>query len=370
MYKHKAFLTLIVFSLSVAALVGVISTTHAANEAVNITIAGQVGHEESNTLLAGVTIRLTGPVSRTILTDANGQCSFGSVPAGQYNLSASKAGYQLYPPAVNGDMFSDQWREFTASGPMPNPMPTATPGAPTLSWVSYFDTAQSFNDVNPVMTVDAQGNVLVSAMSFNEQSRYGDSDIVTMKYDRNGTRLWTRRFTGAEPAQDMPTDIRTDTQGNVYVTGGVWSGVEPDFDIVTIKYDASGNEVWSRLFNGTADYQDFGHALRLDAAGNVYVAGYSISNNNGRIDNNFITLKYDNNGVQQWVRYFDGGMSDGAEELELDASGNIYVTGTSIVIVNGGSTSDIITVKYNAAGVEQWVNRYDSHSLTDDTAYR
>ena len=46
------------------------------------------------------------------------------------------------------------------------------------------------------------------------------------------------------------------------------------------------------------------------------------------------------------------------------------VTGTSIVIVNGGSTSDIITVKYNAAGVEQWVNRYDSHSLTDDTAYR
>jgi hypothetical protein len=335
-----------------------------------ITVRGQVGHQESNTRLAGVTVKLTGgAVNLTTQTDADGQYSFGSVPGGQYTLTASKAGYQMYPPAVSGDMFSDQWRDFTASGPAPNPMPSPTPGTPVQAWASYYDGPGGFNEGNPVTALDAAGNVYVAAYSYKEFNRYGDKDVVVMKYDRAGNLQWSRRFGGSGNLQDDPSDIRTDAQGNVYLTGSFWNDVEPDFDIFTVKFDTNGNQLWLKTYNGTADYQDFGHALRLDSSGNVYVAGYSVGNNNGRIDNNFITLKYDTNGNQLWKREFDGGSYDGAEELEVDAAGNVFVTGTSTVN-SGGSTSDIITVKYDTNGAQQWVNRYDSHSSYDDTAMR
>ncbi|HEY0459420.1 MAG TPA: FG-GAP-like repeat-containing protein [Pyrinomonadaceae bacterium] len=335
-----------------------------------ITVSGQVGHQESNTLLAGVTVKLTGgAVNLTTQTDANGQYSFGSVAAGQYTLSASKTGYQMYPPAVSGDMFSNQWREFTASGPVPSPLPSPTPGAPVQAWASYYDGPGGFNENNPVMALDAADNVYVTATSYNVFNRFGDKDVVVMKYDPNGNLQWSKRFGGTGNLQDDPSDIRTDAAGNVYVTGSLWNGVEPDFDIFTVKFDTNGNQLWMKIYNGTADYVDLAEALRLDAAGNVYVTGYSVSNNNGRIDNNFVTLKYDTNGNQLWKREFDGGFDDGADELELDASGNVYVMGTSVVY-NGGATSDIITVKYDTNGTHQWINRYDSHSSQEDLGVR
>ena len=341
-----------------------------AQNALAISVSGQVGHQESNSLLSGVTVKLTGgSVNLTTQTDAGGKYSFAPVPAGRYTLSASKTGYQFYPSAVSGDMLDDQWREFTASGPMPNPLPSPTPGAPVKAWASYYDGPGGFNEQNPAMALDAAGNVYVTAASYNEFNRYGDKDIVVMKYDRGGNLVWTRRFGGSGNLQDDPADIRTDAQGNVYVTGSVWNDVEPDFDIVTVKFDTNGNQLWLKTYNGTADYQDFGHALRLDAAGNVYVAGYSVANNNGRIDNNFITLKYDANGNQLWKREFDGGLDDGAEELEVDAAGNVFVTGGSN-LNNGGATSDIITIKYDTNGTQLWLNRYDSRSSYDDTAMR
>lgn len=364
MFSHKLLFLLVLSPLCVDAAVA-----QKARSSASITVAGVVGHRDTNTVMSGVKVTLSGSGVNLIgTTTPNGQFSF-SVPPGTYNLSVSKAGYQFSPPALNGDMFSNQWQDFTAEGPTPSPMPTPTPGAPQEAWSSYFDPGLGFNDVNPVMAVDPQGNTIVAAMSFNVANRYGDADITLAKFDRFGALLWNGRIAGLGGAQDAPTDIRTDGAGNIYLTGYVWNGAEPDFDVVTAKYSPAGSQLWLRTYNGTADYYDGGEAVRVDANGNVYVGASSIGNNGGRIDNNIALLKYDANGTLLWEREWDGGDSDGAEELELDASGNAYVMGTSIV-QNGGSTSDIITVKWNSNGARQWENRYDSRSLSDDTGYR
>lgn len=343
--------------------------TRGADAAAAITVAGVVGHQETNTLMSGVTVKLTGSgYSSTQQTGANGQFSF-TAPPGTYSLTVSKAGYQMYPPGVNGDMFGDQWWDFTGSGPAPNPMPTPTPGAPREAWSRYWDGPGGFNEINPIISVDPQGNVAFAAMTFNEFNRYGDTDIIVGKYDRNGILQWTRRIAGPEAAQDQPTDIRTDAAGNVYVTGNLWIAAQPYYDIVTAKFDANGGEQWRRTYNGLGDYNDNADALRVDSVGNVYVTGSTIVITNGRTNNNFCLLKYDPNGTLLWEREWDGGDNDGANELELDRSGNIIVTGTAAVF-NGGYSNDIVTVKWLSNGNLSWVNRFDTASGHDDNAYR
>ena len=62
--------------------------------------------------------------------------------------------------------------------------------------------------------------------------------------------------------------IAVDNLGNIYVTGD-------DYDYVTIKYDSSGQEQWLARYDGPGNTEDHVAALALDLSGNVYVTGAS-----------------------------------------------------------------------------------------------
>ena len=99
-------------------------------------------------------------------------------------------------------MFSDRVRDFTASGPVPNPLRSPTPGSPSVAWSSFYDGPGGFNEFNPIMAVDSGGYSYVAAVSYNQFDRYGDKDIAVMKYDPAGTRLWVKRFDDPGHGQD------------------------------------------------------------------------------------------------------------------------------------------------------------------------
>src|SRR5688572_14298461 len=86
---------------------------------------------------------------------------------------------------------------------------------------------------------------------------------------------WASRYTSAGSNIDRAVDLARDASGNVIVTGTSWNG--SNFDIVTVKYDPAGNEVWNRSYNGTGAGFDEARAIYSDAAGNVYVTGFTES---------------------------------------------------------------------------------------------
>jgi hypothetical protein len=84
----------------------------------------------------------------------------------------------------------------------------------------------------------------------------------------------------------------------------------------------------------------------VDAAGNVYVAGYS-ENTDGTYD--YATLMYNANGDEVWVRRHEGGYFTlppdiPQPDLEVDATGNVYVAGYRYTDTTG---YDYITIKYS-----------------------
>src|SRR5439155_701956 len=101
----------------------------------------------------------------------------------------------------------------------------------------------------------------------------GDYDAFVAKYDPAGNALWIRQF--GTSGDDGPCGVAVDAAGNVYVAGftsGNLGGASAgDYDAFVAKYDAAGSAFWTRQF-GTSDYDD-AHGVAVDAAGNVYVAG-------------------------------------------------------------------------------------------------
>jgi len=189
-------------------------------------------------------------------------------------------------------------------------------------------------------------------------------DYVTLKYNSSGALQWVQRYNGPVNNDDRAYAITTDNSGNVYVTG-TSVGNYNNRDFVTIKYNSSGSEQWVQSYNGTGNGEDWAYSIAVDASGNVYVTGYSMGSGSNL---DYATVKYNSAGVQQWVQRYNGTGNgiDRPLSLTVDQHSNIYVTGSSF---DSGTLNDYATIKYNSSGIQQWVSIYNGPSNGDDVGY-
>src|SRR3990172_5316236 len=201
----------------------------------------------------------------------------------------------------------------------------------TEEWIARYDAPPGnclgCNYDYPIaIAVDGNGNVYVTGYVAMNNSGYTTTvDYATVKYDASGNQVWVARYNGPGNKQDKPTALAVDGNGNVYVTG--WSyGSFSDVDYATIKYDTSGNQLWVATYNGPGNSAT-PVAHSLDSYGNTYVTGYSYYGSGYNYD--YATVKYDPNGSQLWVARYNGPVNlDMATALAVDGSGNVYVTVT------------------------------------------
>jgi len=227
-------------------------------------------------------------------------------------------------------------------------------------WASIYNGPYNNYDIPNSMTVDGVGNVYVTGMSvYDTVLNNNRSNIVTIKYNASGIQQWAAVFDGPghpDSSADVPAVIAVDIQGNVYVTG--WSmGYSSGFDWATIKYNSNGVQQWVQRYVASAYSYDIPKDLKVDGLGNVYVTGRRTLSNTDLGD--FVTIKYNTSGVQQWIRIYDNQHANGdfASVLDIDNIGNVYVTGESYGV---GTHFDYATIKYNSSGDELWARRTNS----------
>ncbi|MHC4183292.1 MAG: SBBP repeat-containing protein [Planctomycetota bacterium] len=158
-------------------------------------------------------------------------------------------------------------------------------------------------------------------------------DFVVVKYDKNGTMMWERTYDSPGNSLDRITALTVDINGNVYATG-YSTGGGTFYDYSTIKYDASGNQLWIARYDGNGA-NDRPSGIVVDNNGNVYVTGESTYH--------YATVKYDSSGRQLGVARYESPGHDKASAIALDKDGNVYVTGRS----GGGGSYDFLTIKYS-----------------------
>jgi len=281
--------------------------------------------------------------------------------------------------------------------------------AQTLQWEALYNNSSDLTDYANDMTVDSKGNVYVTGESFLPGS---GNDVATVKYSKTGMPLWVSRYKGAGDASDYGIAIATDADGNVYVAAA--SGIGTARDILTIKYDSAGNELWVKQYDGSANSFDIPIGMKIDASGNIYVAGQTTGsssmldyilikylpdgteswvktyNGAGSVNDlaygmciddsfiyltgvsveagnlqNFTTIKYSPGGSEVWITHTDSVQGD-AKDVAVDKSGNVYITGYSTL--DTVALFDYLTVKYSSSGIEQWVKRYDGMGKSHDHA--
>jgi hypothetical protein len=208
-------------------------------------------------------------------------------------------------------------------------------------WTNRCHGAGSGSDLAIAMAVDGSGNVFVTGSSYDTN---GYPDFATIKYSNTGASLWTNYYNGPANGYDQAESVAVDGNGNVFVAGESDGGAS-SFDYATIKYSSAGTALWTNRYD-RANYSDYGVAMVMDGSGNVFVMGTSG------------LLLYSGAGVPLWTNYDAVGSL-----MAVDGGGNLLLTGSS---TTGGSGVDYVTHKYSAAGVPLWTNGYNGPGTYDD----
>ena len=258
----------------------------------------------------------------------------------------------LLSEANSKNLLADHMRQPIK--PLPRP-----PAGAQEAWVARYDGPATNDDEATAVAIDGSGNIYVTGFSFDPTTVY---DYATIKYNSAGQQQWIARYDGPENYTDQATAITVDASGNVYVTGGSSSN-SGSLDYTTIKYNSAGQQQWVARYDGFGD-DDVATAIAVDGSGNVYVTGYSYGSG---FNYDYVTIKYNSTGQQQWVARYDGPGNDDdkAIAIAVDASGSVYITGRSY---DPASDYDYATIRYDSAGQQQWVARYNGPANSDDEA--
>ena len=235
-----------------------------------------------------------------------------------------------------------------------------------MAWISIYNDPINGDDEADAMARDSYGNIYVTGNCSDSGASYG-WDITTVKYNSDGVQQWLVSFDGPGHGDDVPYDIAVDQHCNVYIAGYGQQNGAGGTNFLTMKIDSAGTIAWSRLLANSTNSLDAAFSVAVDADGNVFSTGATFVLSSGGFD--LTTVKYNTDGVQQWIQRYNSPFSDEdtGDNLLLDANDNIYITGVSAQFPGN---YDVITMKYNSSGVMQWVERYNGHADSNDGGIR
>jgi hypothetical protein len=94
-------------------------------------------------------------------------------------------------------------------------------------------------------------------------------DLLLIKTDSIGNQVWSRTF--GDTADDEGYSVQQTSDGGYIVAGFTSDNGRGGNGVWLIKADASGGRVWDRIFGGTGDYEDY--SVRQTSDGGYIIAG-------------------------------------------------------------------------------------------------
>ncbi len=261
--------------------------------------------------------------------------------------------------------------------------------------------------------VDSEGNIYIASV-FNGTVDFdpsggtdniasgGTTNAFLSKYSADGTYQWTKTWGGATEVRAY--GITIDSVDNIFVMGLFRD--TPDFDpgagtasvtavngldVYVSKFDSDGNFLWVRGW-GTTGTDNLLWDMKTDDANNIYAASYfsgtidfdggvGTTNATSAGNTDAYLIKYDADGIFQWVKTWGGTDVDTSYALDIADDGGIYTTGifgstadfdpsVGTNNVTSAGSYDPYLLKLDSDGIFQWVKTwggtgFDSGNLID-----
>lgn len=227
--------------------------------------------------------------------------------------------------------------------------------AGNLQWLRAFGSASGgeYDEIRSI-AADNQSNLFVTGRTNGDLAapNSGGSDSFIRKYDAVGNQLWTKQFGGNQV--DQGDDVAVDSQGNAYIAGYARASGPNQYDRTFLtKFDPNGNVLWS--FH---DQQGSEQSVAIDSQDNAYFVHSVRESQFAQSD--VTVVKLNAAGNQIWRRTLSTPQFDDPTEVAIDGNGDIFIAGRTGGLLGNQQfgNDDAFIAKYNALGSLQWIDQF------------
>ncbi|MBT4644453.1 MAG: hypothetical protein HOC09_37110 [Deltaproteobacteria bacterium] len=236
------------------------------------------------------------------------------------------------------------------------------------SWQGTQQVGTSGDDIAYGIAIGSDGGIFITGEtggSLNGENYTGGKDAFLMKFGSSGVHQWTKQF--GTSSDDFGSAIVLDSAGNIYITGQTQGELDGNsntggHDVFLTKYNSSGTKLWTKLWGSISD--DWSGAITVDNAGYIFITG-TIAPHGSNI---MFFAKYNSSGVFQWDKQWNN--SSQGNGISVDSSGNIYIAGHT----HTATVWDQYLAKFDSSGTLLWAKPtsnagYDyGHGIVQDSA--
>jgi len=186
---------------------------------------------------------------------------------------------------------------------------------------------------------------------FTESFGAGSADVALVKWDADGNILWNRTWGGSniENAYSLWGDGTY-----LYTFGLTESFGEGAYDLLLLKWDTDGNNIWNRTwgYGGWSSAWSYEWASSIRGDGTyLYTLGHSRDYATGI--HKLVLVKWDTDGNLFWNRTWD------APDQDIDFGQSVYVDGTYLYTLGttpkvGEDLCDFALMKWDTDGNVLW----------------
>ncbi|MGC2529700.1 MAG: choice-of-anchor D domain-containing protein [Candidatus Acidiferrum sp.] len=192
-------------------------------------------------------------------------------------------------------------------------------------WKAWLKGAGGFAQGEDV-AVDSAGNVYVLFLAYLPVSQFHPTtnpEVATAKYSPAGVRQWINFIASTSSETNTPVKLAVSPTGNVFITLIAQQLSGTSSDAITIKYNTSGKQLWSKVAAPTPNASNSPLGVKLDTSENVYVPVFSNVNAGEHAS---LFFKYDTNG--NFLKSFGGNILGTIAAFDVDSRGNSFVAGS------------------------------------------
>jgi len=220
------------------------------------------------------------------------------------------------------------------------------------TWIERYTNTGNTDELINDMKVDQQGNVyLTGSQKGPNQSMM---EAITLKYDSKGTLLWSKNYQAYLKNGAFGKAIHVDKTGNVYVTGETAIVSGGANEMLTIKYNRDGSLAWSNRFQYVNKFFTSGQDIVSDNDGNVYVAGEFFAGTHSDV----LLVKINSSGALENQTVYHKA-SEGGRKIAIDKNGFILIAGFQ----NLSDSTQYLALKYSPNLDLIWANAWVNSAM-------
>ncbi len=236
----------------------------------------------------------------------------------------------------------------------PPPIPEEPP-APSSGWAKAYGGGDTeISEISSAQQTSDGGYIIAGdSRSFGA----GDYDILLIKIDSDGNQIWAKTYRGE--VDDYVSFVQQTSDGGYIISGHTSSFGTGSYDFLLIKTDSSGNQTWAKTYGGA--FAEYSRSAQQTSDGGYIITG-RVSVPGGY---DVLLIKTDSSGNQTWAKTYGGAAGDNGVSVQQTSDGGYIVGAETGSFGAGGLGYDFLLIKTDSSGNQTWAKTYGGADYED-----